>query len=65
MYYFGYYIQFGCPCSLKWTGDKSGPEVAKRVNIIVQVHELTEGQFKYSLTNLAFIFPFKDLPELQ
>ena len=61
MYYFGYYIQFGCPCSVKWTGDKSGPEVAKRVNVLVQVQELNEEEFKYSLSHLAAIYPYEKL----
>ena len=65
MYYFGYYIQFGCPCSVKWTGEKSGPGEGGRVNEIVQVHEVTSVQFRWPLSHLASWFPFKELPELQ
>lgn len=61
MYYFGYYIQFGCPCSLKWTGDKAGPEVAQRVNVLVQVQELNAEEFKWTLSHLAAMYPYKEL----
>jgi len=65
MYYFGYYLQFGCPCSVKWVGDKSGPGEGGRVNELIQVHEVKAEEFRCTLSHLAFLYPFKDLPQLQ
>ena len=61
MYYFGYYIQLGCPCSVKWTGDVYPGNIQE----MVQVIEVTVDEFKWPLSHLAVIYPFKDLPKLQ
>lgn len=61
-WYFGYYSMNGAVCSMKWIGD---PPIGGYPLPILQKHLLTEKEIELCLSALAFIYPFKELPELQ
>lgn len=58
MHYFGYYLQNGSVCSVKWEGEWP---IGGKPAIIVQKHLLTKAQFEESLSSLAVDYPYKEL----
>lgn len=61
-WYFGYYRMNGAVCSMKWVGNEP---IGGQPHTPIQKHPLTEREVELGLTALAFIYPFKELPELQ